>query len=94
MADVFDLTKPEYEAIRTELALLFVAHKDDLKLAELSDAEVVEKTNGIMLALMAAAITAQRRNDQAWLRRHAWYLEACSLMLCGVPVSDEPTTEH
>jgi len=68
-----DARSPRFAAIRTSLARAFLAHKDDLGMPLVDDAEIVKRVDEIAALLFDAAGKALRSNDQHWLDRHMWF---------------------
>ena len=80
-----DPAKPEFAAIRADLARLYLTHRHELKLDNMSDDEIVTKVDAITTALMAAGTVAVARGDQAWMERHAWFGEAIERLFADQP---------
>jgi hypothetical protein len=49
-----------------------------LKLADMSDGEIIARVDHIAGALLMAATVAVERDDEAWMERHAWFGEPSS----------------
>jgi hypothetical protein len=71
--------------VRGELGRLFLAHKAELALDDMADAEVVAKVDAITTALMAAGTHAVIRGDEQWMARHRWFGEAVERLFKDQP---------
>jgi hypothetical protein len=66
----------QFAGIRGELARLFVAHKADLGMAAASDEFIVEHVVTIARTVMSITNAALATNDEAWMERNRWWVEA------------------
>jgi hypothetical protein len=64
-----DLDDPAHDAMRGELARLFVMHKADLGVGHFSDAEIVARVDDIA-ALMLARHGRARATTRGWRASH------------------------
>jgi hypothetical protein len=80
-----DPAAPEYAGIRADLGRLFLQHKDELGMADWTDADIVAQVNDIAGALMMASTHAVAHGDRAWLDRHAWFSKACERLFADKP---------
>jgi hypothetical protein len=70
-------TEPELRAIHGRFVRLFLEHKAEARVADLSDEQVVEQAPAIFRALMAVYLEAERKGDQATLDHLEWFVRAC-----------------
>jgi hypothetical protein len=82
-----DPGSPEFAPIRADLARLYLAHKTELKLDDVADAEIVANVNAITQALMIAGTQATQRGDRAWMERHRWFGEAVQRLFADLPAA-------
>jgi hypothetical protein len=71
----------DLRAIHGRFTRLFLEHKAQLGLAHMSDAEIVDKADAVMLALMSRATVATRKHDVPELRRLSPFVGACQAEL-------------
>ena len=64
-------------AIDSRFARLFLEHKAEAGVADLSDEQVIEQVQAIFQRLNAACEEAARKSDGATLVRLTWFTEAC-----------------
>lgn len=77
-SEIPDLSDPAHNAIRGELARLFVERKADIGLAGHDDTEIVARTDDIMAFLLNRYGLAELKGDDAWLARFQWFVDACN----------------
>jgi hypothetical protein len=70
----------EHAPVRAELARLYIRHSADMAL-DLSDEELIARTSEITNLLFALTHHARLRDDQAWLARHRWFIDACERLI-------------
>jgi hypothetical protein len=75
----------EFAGIRADLARLFMQHRADLGIALASDEWIIEHANDLTAALWGLTQHAIDRNDEPWLRRHHWWLQAATRLNRGEP---------
>jgi hypothetical protein len=69
--------EPDMRAIHGRFARLFIEHKAEAGVADLSDEQVVEQAKAIFQRLNASSEEAARNGDGATLVRLAWFMRAC-----------------
>lgn len=79
------LDDQSHDAVRGELAKLFLQHKHDLGTPYATDAAIVEAVDDIAALLLSRHGIAYRSNDVAWLARFRWFAEACDRLLHDAP---------
>jgi hypothetical protein len=70
-------TEPDMRAIHGRFVRLFLEHKAEARVADLSDEQVVEQAPEIFRTLMTVYVEAGRKGDKATLDQLEWFVRAC-----------------
>jgi hypothetical protein len=66
------------KVIHGRFCRLFLEHRDDARIGELTDQQIIEQAGAIFLAMMSAVVSAARQGDQKRLDGLAWFTRACA----------------
>jgi len=77
--DIFPLGDPAHDAMRGELARLFIAHKTDLAIAHFADADIVARVDDVEAVVLARFLSCRER----FVGRFPWLADAIERLQRG-----------
>jgi hypothetical protein len=86
--DALPLDDPSHDAVRGELARLFVLHKRDLGLAGRDDIEIVQRVDDIAYYVLIRVGAAMIEGDSAFLDKFGWLIGAFERLESGLRAAD------